>query len=837
MTREQLEKRYGNIPQELKSLKRWVGYKVETTADNRTTKRPYNPLNGNMARVNDNLTWSTFKLALSGCEKYSFDGIGFVLGDGIFGVDLDNHVEEGKQTEEELQQFKVIANEFVATLDSYTEWSQSGKGIHIICKGKLPEGSRRKGCVEMYDANRFFAFTGNTIRNKPPQERESEIKPLWDKYVYTPAPTPQTPSFSRSSTEMYETIKLSDQEVLDNVANSRQSEVFFRYYDRGDTSLQGGDASKADMAFCSMLAFWCNKDVVQMDRIFRNSGLMRPKWDEHRGLRTYGQITLDVACKNVGETFVKTKFIDKVSVGKKAVVVETAPQQQQATDGECSDDVMKNYVPSLDEDGEPIFRIKKIFGSYPYSDTGNAMKFYDYFGDLFKYNVTDKVFMFWTGKTWIKDTTNIIRKYANKLIDIMKDDDQAISDKIDTLSAQGRVDEAKRLMKVLEASVKNTARISNKAGKDAMLSEFQTLKDIPVENSVFDKYDYLLNTESGIVDLRTGLVSPYDRTKLLSKNTHTKVSFEHSEVWEKFLWSVFDNGNLAETQEIIDSLQTCIGYSITGSVREQCMFLLYGDGSNGKSTLVETIANVIGDYGTSVDSKLLVTQKGQSNSPAEYAIAKLQKVRFVTTGETDEGGRLAESQVKIMTGGDPVNARFPFGNPFTYVPNFKIWMSTNHLPNIRGNDYGIWRRIFLFTFRNIFGDDKKDKTLPDKLRMDADKILGWCIKGFLMYQERNALIKARQTLEDTADFKKKNDQVAQFIDEKCIVDSRSNVECTELYEAYKIWASNNTDFVKKESQFSSELVAKDGIERRRNGVKVWTYYGIRLNGVNVMKKG
>ena len=140
MTVDELSLRYNKIPQELKNLKRWVGYKVELLASGKLTKRPYNALSGEMAKVNDSLTWSTFKLALSGCEKYNFDGIGFVLGDGIFGVDLDNHIGPEGQSEEDEAEFKRLANEFVATLNSYTEWSQSGKGIHIICKGKLPEG-------------------------------------------------------------------------------------------------------------------------------------------------------------------------------------------------------------------------------------------------------------------------------------------------------------------------------------------------------------------------------------------------------------------------------------------------------------------------------------------------------------------------------------------------------------------------------------------------------------------------------------------------------------------------------------------------------------------------
>lgn len=833
-TIEKLTERYKQIPSELKSLKRWVGYKVETLAGNKTTKRPYNSLTGTMARVNDSLTWSTFNLALSGCVKYGYDGIGFVLGDGIFGVDLDNH---GDVDENE---FKKLANEFVAQLDSYTEWSQSGKGIHIICKGKLPEGSRRKGCVEMYDANRFFAFTGKTIRNKPIQEREIEIKPLWEQYVFTPvAVANSAPQYLRANDTMYETLKLSDEEVLQNVANSTQCDRFFRYYDNGDISLQGGDASKADLAFCSMLAFWCNKDISQMDRIFRNSGLMRPKWDEHRGVRTYGQITLETACNGVGETFVKTKFIDKVKIGKNAIIVESPKANVSKTETvEVKNEAVHDaeYIPSLDENGDPIFRTKKIYGSYSYSDTGNALKFYDYFGDLFKYNVTDKVFMFWTGKTWIKDTTQTIRKYANRLVEIMKEDDDAMEEKIQSLSSLGRVDEAKRMETVLQASRKNTSRIANKAGKDAMLSEFATLKDIPIESSAFDKNDYLLNTDSGIVDLRTGQIGPFDKTKLMSKNTNTKVSFEKSEVWEKFLWSVFDNGNATDTQAIIDSLQTCLGYSLTGSTQEQVMFLLHGGGSNGKSTLTETIANILGTYGTSIDSSVLVQQSKAQSSSAIYSIAKLQYARFVETGETDDGGKLNESRIKILTGSDKISAQFKFGHEFEFYPKFKIWMSTNNLPNVRGNDFGIWRRIFLFTFRNTFTDEQKDKTLPDKLRLDADKILGWCIKGFLRYQERNGLIKPPQVVNDIEAFKKKNDLVSQFIDKKCVIDPRASIECTQMYEEYKIWASNNTEFVKKESQFSAELTSKNGITMKKNNVGVLCYYGIRLNGVYIRQQ-
>lgn len=826
MMTQRLHERYRNIPHELKTLKRWVGYKVETLIGGKKTKRPYNSLTGSMARVNDSLTWSTFNLAISGCVKYGFDGIGFVLGDGIFGVDLDNHTNENGELETPEEEFNELANEFIDTLDSYTEWSQSGNGIHIICKGKLPEGSRRKGCVEMYDANRFFVFTGNTIKNVDIQDGEEKIVPLWEKYVYTPATVqPISPQQQKYMSASYETLKLSDEEVLENVANSRQAQTFFRYYDDGDTSLQGGDASKADMAFCSMLAFWCNKDAIQMDRIFRNSGLMRPKWDEYRGARTYGQITIDVACRSVGETFVKTKFVDRVRIQDKTVkplAVETAPSQ---------DTIVNEPLMNIGEDGEPIFRYNKIYKAYPLSDTGNAMRFYDYFGENFKYNITDKKFMFWTGKVWVKDEdSTIIRKYANKLIEIMKEDDAALAAQVVELVQRGEAEKAKQLEKVLDASQKNTARVANKAGKDAMLFELKSIRDIAIESDEFDKDDYLLNTESGIVNLRTSEIMPFDKSKLMSRNTRTKVSYETSEVWENFLYSVFDTGNEEDTLELIESLQTCLGYSLTGSTCEQVMFLLYGGGSNGKSTLTEAIAHIMGSYADNISSSILVQQKNQSGSAA-YSIAKLQNTRFVETGETDDGGRLNEAQTKILTGGDTISAQFKYGNEFSFKPKFKIWMSTNNLPNIRGGDFGIWRRIFLFTFRNTFTEEQKDKTLPDKLRMDSDKILGWCIKGYQKYQERNGLIMPKQIKSDIADFKKKMDILAQFIEKKCVLDERGIIECTEMYKYYKDWAADNTEFVKKESQFSAELTAKQGITMKKNSAGILCYYGIRTPGV------
>lgn len=840
---EQLNIKYENVPVELKNLKRWVCYKVEGMENGKTTKRPYNAMNGSLAKVNDKLTWTKFNIAMQGCVKWNCDGIGFILGDGIFGIDLDNHPDENGNTPMTDEEFKEFSKEFVEQLDSYTEWSQSGKGIHIICQGKLPSGRRRKGSVEMYDSGRFFAFTGNAIRNIPIQNREEEVKALWSKYInvvnnFQPKTNYVVPSDR-------EVLTLSDDEIIEKALSSRNGDDFYRYYHDGDISKNHNDASSADMSFCNQLAFWCNGDIQQMDRIFRHSALMRDKWDEYRGEKTYGQITLEQAVANVTSGYVKTApkplFMNDedsplFSVKNKFVPLNSVTSLSEENDVKEENtkpqtkERITNFEPEMnvDENGEPIFRIKKIFKQHPYNDTGNALRFYDYFGHLFKYNVTDKIFMFWTGKTWVKDYTEIIRKYANKLIDILKAEEKELFEKIERLLKEGKKDEADLTKEIYKECAKNATRVANKAGKDAMLSEFKALYDIPVESSVFNSDDYLLNTASGIVNLKTGKIEPFDKEKMISKNTNVAVSYEEPTTWLKFLKSTFNTGNDAATQEIIDSLQTCLGYSLSGSTKEQVMFLLHGYGSNGKSTLTEQIVHIMGDYAENIASNVLMQQKNPNNS-ATFSIAKLQTARFVETGETEKGGSLAESQVKILTGGDSISAQFKFGNEFSFKPKFKIWMSTNNLPNIRGRDNGIWRRIFLFPFENTFSDKEKDKDLPEKLRAESDRILGWCIQGFLKYQEIGDLLKP-QALDDAKNrYKTKMDIVSQFLQKECEFDDHYSTNCKEFYKYYKDWSMDNTEFTIKESQFSEELAEK-GIVITRDSTGKRVYKGVKIAG-------
>ena len=326
---KEMERKYSKLPKELRDLKRWVGFwktdhtiKTYDSKDiNIPAKCPLNALTGRPASSTNPLTWTSFYVALNGCEKYGFDGLGFMLGDGIFGIDLDNHPDQNGKKLMSDEKFSSFASEFIKQLDSYSELSQSGDGVHIICKGKLPIGARRKEGtgVEMYDDKRYFAMTGNVINDKPIEERSEQASKLWEKYLKTEAPVRTRTQFFEDGSvrfgnfydrDMSETsfqVMISDEELVERIKSSKKGQDFISLYFNGDLSLNKGDHSAADLSLCTILAFWTNKNREQMDRIFRRSKLMREKWDRKLGDSTYGEATINKAISTTIDTYTPPK--------------------------------------------------------------------------------------------------------------------------------------------------------------------------------------------------------------------------------------------------------------------------------------------------------------------------------------------------------------------------------------------------------------------------------------------------------------------------------------------------------------------------------------------------
>lgn len=854
LTIEQLKNKYAKIPSEMKETRRWICYNIETDPNTKEQKKvPINPITGKYARSNDSMTWSTFNIALSGCVKYKMVGIGFMLGEdatthtNYFGIDLDNH--EDKVTNKKpmtSEEFSTFSCEFINSLNSYTEYSHSGEGIHIICKGKLPVGARRKaGCpVEMYERGRFFTMTGNVVNATNVEDRTEEIKPLWEKYLNTtndnvtqnavlkPTVVHEDGSIEFGDYEETEVIQVShtltDEELMEKIRTSQNGPDFISLYN-GNMSNYGNDHSAADMALCSILAFWTGCNPNQMDRIFRSSYLMREKWDQKRSATqrrgvslsagTYGSQTIEYAISSQRDVYVPSK--EKIVVSSKPQVVnKTTPNIN-------SEDFMQ-----FDDKGDPIIKIKQIFKSYSLTDTGNAERFYDYFGDIFRYNTDNKCFMFWNGKTWISDAKNYVRKYADKIIDILKSEITNTRNEIKQLSkdTEANAEKIKELQLVEKAQIDNAKKVANKTGKDSMINELQHLHDIPVVNSEFDTQENLLNTDSGVVDLDTGKIMPFDKNLKLSKNTNCEVSFEEPTVWLKFLHDLLERNNEEETQELIDFVRMALGLSLTGRTNKDQLFILYGSGSNGKSTFVETVRKIFGDYGISMNSDLLIQNNNSSSQSNEFSMASLLGARFVSTSETGEGKKLDEVTIKKMTSGEQINAQIKHGKSFTFSPTFSPWMSTNNKPIIRATDFGTWRRMFFIPFLNTFSGEKKDINMPKKLKAEYPKILGWMIQGNVQLNELyKGLLPKPKCLEIAlADYKREMDVIASFIQARCVEMAGYKTSAALIYQEYKNWCRDNTEYLMSETKFKLEL-PKRGYSLVKDANAGLQYVGLKLD--------
>jgi putative DNA primase/helicase len=270
------------LPVEIRESGRCVIWRGEWRGG-RATKVPYMASRpGHRAAVDDPTTWCAFPVAWAVVQTGHGAGVGVVLGDGLVGVDLD-HVRAdctGLVDDDALA--------IMRTLDSYAEVSPSGTGLHVLARGTLPPGRRRRGKVEMYDGGRFFTVTGRHVAGTPRtiEERTAALAALHARYLGVPAAPPPSPAPPVIGT-------MTVPALLARAHEARNGDKFAALW-RGDIS-RYPSPSEADLALCAMLLYWTGGDAARVDQLFRASGLMRPKWDAPRGERTYGAHTIAIA--------------------------------------------------------------------------------------------------------------------------------------------------------------------------------------------------------------------------------------------------------------------------------------------------------------------------------------------------------------------------------------------------------------------------------------------------------------------------------------------------------------------------------------------------------------
>ena len=472
----------------------------------------------------------------------------------------------------------------------------------------------------------------------------------------------------------------------------------------------------------------------------------------------------------------------------------------------------RNCVPPLGE-SEAIQCLDSAYGRYEpgtrrkLTDLGNAERLVDQHGEHIRYIPEYCGWTFWNGNRWEYDGLGKINQLAKAVVRNIYNE-AADADDPDTRDAISR-------------HAKNSEK---KSAIDNMIQLTSKEDGISRSSGALDADPWVFGVRNGVVDLRSGkCIAPRPNHYITKQGQVDFVENAECPTWRKFLLEIMGN-----SQELVDFLQVAIGYTLTGSTREQAAFILHGTGANGKTTFLAVIETLMGSYCKSVASETFMMQRGgrSSNGPNED-IARLNATRLAATSETEEGQVLAEALLKRMTGEDTLVARLPYAkSSMEFKPQFKVWMAANHKPIIRGDDHAIWRRVRLIPFEQTFDAKREDKRLKEKLLAELPGILNWAIAGCLKWKQEG-LVLPKIVKQATQVYRNEMDLLAEWIETQCVVDPDREATTGELYGSYHRWCTGNETRPLGRAVFGRKLAAKGFEPRKVQGARGYQGIGVK----------
>lgn len=439
------------------------------------------------------------------------------------------------------------------------------------------------------------------------------------------------------------------------------------------------------------------------------------------------------------------------------------------------------------------------------TDVGNAERFVSMFKDEVKYCAVYKKWFVWNGKYWEQDDGTII-EYAIQCIRSICSDADMLPDG----------DQRKALLQ-------HAMRSENGNRIKALISLASGKKEVAITPDNWDANPWLINCQNGTINLKTGKLQPFKKDDYITRICSTTYDDAvQTPMWDSLLETITKGD--ADT---IRYMQKALGYALTGDISEQAMFILYGTGSNGKSTFLNVFAAVMNTYAQSTSSETFMQKK---NENVNNDIARLKGARFVTAIEMEENKRLAEALIKSMTGGDKLVTRFLYGEFFEYIPQFKVFLATNHKPVIRDTTNSIWRRIKMMPFTNTFTEANRDKRFAEKIMAkEMPGILAWAVKGCLLWQEEG--IKEPESVRRaTEEYRTEMDSFSTFFEECCEEKEGCRVSNKLLRAAYDEWCKDNGEYAMSQRPFSQKLIEKGYAKVHSSGTGAIEWIGLRLRG-------
>jgi len=370
----------------------------------------------------------------------------------------------------------------------------------------------------------------------------------------------------------------------------------------------------------------------------------------------------------------------------------------------------------------------------------------------------------------------------------------------------------------LEEALQWAKSSSAKSRIYAALDLLKDMEGVRISQSELDLDPYLLGVANGVLDLRTGELRENTAADLITR--YARAAFNpkaKAPEFEKFI-----NQVCLGRKDLVKFIQEVVGLTFSGLTKEQAFFLMLGTGANGKSTLIETIFHLLGDYAKGMPSQAFIKSESRA---IRNDIARLLGVRFAPCAEINTGKSLDESMVKRVTGGDIMTARFLGKEFFDFHLTAKFVFSVNTLPRVTGADNGIYRRLVVIPFEADFSE-APDMGLPERLKGEIDGILNWGVQGFQHYFTRGKLVKPQCVVDASKAYRDEMDTVQAFLDECCDTNNpKAATPLGVLYDEYLQWGKTSQVEPAKPRLFST-LMGQKGFKKQKSGS--WHWKGVVL---------
>ena len=446
-----------------------------------------------------------------------------------------------------------------------------------------------------------------------------------------------------------------------------------------------------------------------------------------------------------------------------------------------------------------------------FTDYGNAERLVERHGGDVRYCRERKAWYVWDERRWAPDIDGEIDRRAKDTVRHIYHE-------------AGDEDDAAR-----RKATAKWARASESARRLAdMVKIATTEKLIVVAPAELDADPWLFGCLNGVLDLDAGKVLPFDRKYLITKVAPVEYDPDATfELWDTYLETAMDGD-----AELIGFLRRYAGCSLTALPADDDRFVFcHGPPGGGKSTFAEAIRATFGTYARAANFDTIVTHYNPGSPRGD--IARLHDARLVTMVEIPDEKRLDETLLAQLTGGDTITSCFKYQNEFEYEPKFKLWVFGNNEPTIKSGDSPIWRRLLKVPFTNVIPEADRDGSVKATLRRDPRAhaaILAWAVRGCVEWQERG-LDPPERVTSATATYRATQNELAEFIENCCIVGAEHHIDRDALYREYVAWAESLRLPLRDRlplKTFTRRINADDRFEKKIGSYNKATIYGIAL---------